>query len=111
MVRKSGEGRPSIVPGYWPLTTDPWPLSLSPRLLLDLDIQAADFLIQRGERDFEVLGGLGLVPVAFFQHVGDDAPLHVFHDFKRRRIGGWGQREGGHTPTDQLGGGDSAAPH
>ena len=49
----------------------------------DLDIQPADFLIQCGERHLKALGGFSLVPVALLQHVADDAPLDVFHDFKQ----------------------------
>ena len=56
--------------------------SLSPALLLDLNIQAADFLVQRRKRDVKMLRGFRLVPVAAFQHVGDDAPLDVFDNFE-----------------------------
>ena len=56
--------------------------SLSPALFLDLNIQAADFLVQRGEWDVKMLGRFRLVPVAAFQHVGDDAPLDVFDNFE-----------------------------
>src|SRR5205807_8046843 len=70
------------------LATDHWPLFLSPHLLLNFDIQAADFLIQCGKRDLEVFRGFGLVPVALFEHVADDAPLHILHNFKQRRIRG-----------------------
>src|SRR5208337_537222 len=71
---------------FYPLATKHWPLSSLPPLLLDLDAQALDLLVQGGQRNAELLGGFGLVPAAFFQHVGDDAPLAVFHDLKQRRI-------------------------
>ncbi len=48
--------------------------------LLDLNIQALDFLVQGGERDVKAFGGLGLVPVTLFEHVEDDVAFAVFHD-------------------------------
>lgn len=56
--------------------------SLSSALFLDLNIQPADFLIQRGEWDVEMLRGFGLIPVAAFQHVGNDAALDIFDNFE-----------------------------
>ena len=56
--------------------------TLPAAFLFYFDVQAADFLVQGGERHVEALGGFGLVPVAAFQHVGDDAALQVFHDFE-----------------------------
>ena len=52
---------------------------LPPALLLDLDIQSADFLVQGGEWYAEALGSFSLIPVTAFQHVGDDAAFEVFH--------------------------------
>jgi len=34
----------------------------------------------------EAVSGFRLVPVAFLQHVNDQAALQVFHDFKERSI-------------------------
>jgi hypothetical protein len=55
--------------------------------LLDLDIQALDFLVEGGERDAELLGSVGLVPVAALQLVDDDAALDVFEDVEERGVG------------------------
>src|ERR1035438_4159307 len=57
-----------------------------PVLLLDLSIQALDFLVQGGEWNAEAVGGFGLVPAAFFQHVADDAAFAVFNDFEERGV-------------------------
>src|SRR5580698_9164404 len=56
-------------------------------LFLDFDIQPLDLLIQGREGDMEALGGVGLVPATFLQHVGDDAALAIFHDLKQRSVG------------------------
>ena len=56
-------------------------------LLLDLNIQALDFLVQGREWNTKSVGGFGLVPAAFFQHVADDAALAVFDDFEQRCVG------------------------
>src|SRR5581483_5611092 len=53
----------------------------------DLDVQTFDLLIQGGEWNAEALGGFGLVPVALFQHVHDDAALAIFHDVEKRGVG------------------------
>src|ERR1035438_721478 len=58
-----------------------------PAALPNLDVQALDLLVQRGERDAELLRGLGLVAVAALQFVDDDAALDVFHDVEERRVG------------------------
>src|SRR5579863_7640476 len=55
--------------------------------LLDLDIQPLDLLIQRGERNAELLGGVGLVPVAALQLINDDAANDVFEDVEERCVG------------------------
>src|SRR5713101_7335967 len=52
----------------------------------DVDAQALDFLIERGERDHEALGGFGLVPGSAFEHVNDDAALDFIHDLKQGRL-------------------------
>ncbi len=52
-------------------------------LLPDLNIEPLDLLVQRGKRNVEALGGFGLVPVAFFQHVDDHAALAVFNDVEQ----------------------------
>src|ERR1019366_4613147 len=57
-----------------------------PVLLLDLNIQALDFLVQSGEWNAESVGGFGLVPAAFFQHIADDAAFAVFNDFEERGV-------------------------
>ena len=44
------------------------------------DAEALDFLIERGERDLEALGGFGLVPVGALEHVYDDAALDFFEN-------------------------------
>jgi hypothetical protein len=35
----------------------------------------------------EAVGGFGLVPAAFFQHVGDDAPFALFDDLEQGSVG------------------------
>jgi hypothetical protein len=47
-------------------------------LLANLDVQAFDFLIKRGERDVELLSGVGLIPIAALKFFNDDAALDVF---------------------------------
>src|SRR5215472_18023556 len=66
-----------------------------PALLLDLNVQAADFLIQRGKRHVEALSSLGLIPVAALEHVDDYAPFNVPDNLEKRSVRGWvmqGQR-------------------
>src|SRR6267154_1945427 len=53
----------------------------------DVDAQALDFLIERGERDHKTLGGLGLVPSGALKHIDDDAALDFVHDLEERRVG------------------------
>src|SRR5664279_2332747 len=55
--------------------------------LLDFDIQALDFLIQRGERYAELFRSISLVPVAALKLIHDDAPLNVFDDVEERCVG------------------------
>src|ERR1035438_557392 len=55
-------------------------------LLLDLNIQALDLLVQRRQWNAESVGGFGLVPAAFFQHIADDAAFAVFNDFEERGV-------------------------
>src|SRR5713101_6884303 len=52
----------------------------------DIDAEALDFLVERGERDHEALGGFGLVPVGALEHVDDDAALDFVHDLEERRL-------------------------
>ena len=52
----------------------------------NVDAQALDFLIERGERDHEALGGFGLVPSGALKHVDDDAALDFVHDLEERRV-------------------------
>ena len=47
-----------------------------------VDPQALDLLIERGERDLKLFGGLGLIPSRAFEHVADDAALDFIHDLK-----------------------------
>ena len=54
--------------------------------LLHFDVEALDLLVERGEGDAEVLGGLGLVPVAAFQAIGDDAPLDLLHQVEEGSV-------------------------
>ena len=60
--------------------------------LLHFHVQPLDLLVQRRQRNLEVLRGLGLVPVAALQPVGDDAPLDLFHQVEEGRIGLWSSR-------------------
>jgi hypothetical protein len=53
----------------------------------DFDAEAFDFLVERGEGDAELLGGFGLVAVAAFELVDDDAALDVFHDVEEGGVG------------------------
>ena len=49
---------------------------------LDFDAQTLDFLIERGERNLEALGGFGLAPVGLREHIENDAPLVGFSNFE-----------------------------
>src|SRR5208337_1870815 len=75
----------------WPAGYYKWPLataSLPPLMVLpDLHIQPFDLLVKRRERDAEAVGGFGLVPAAFFQHVADDTAFAVFDDVEQRGVG------------------------
>ena len=48
--------------------------------LADFDVQALDLLVEGRERNAELLGGVGLVPVATLQLLDDDAAFDVFED-------------------------------
>src|SRR5580658_4628027 len=62
-------------------------LPLFPALFADLDIQPLDFLVQRRERDAELFGGVGLVPVAALEFLDDDAALDDFENIEERGVG------------------------
>src|SRR5260221_7232039 len=51
-----------------------------------VDAETLDFLIERGERDHEALGGFGLVPSSALEHVDDDAALDLVHDLEKGRL-------------------------
>jgi hypothetical protein len=53
---------------------------LIPSLFANLDIEPLDLLIQRRERNAELLGGISLVSVAALQFPDHDAALNVFED-------------------------------
>src|SRR3979411_1105150 len=61
-----------------------------------VDAQALDFLIERGQRNHEALGGFGLIPTRALEHVDDDAALDFIHDREKRglRMIGGGTRTG-----------------
>src|SRR5712664_556683 len=61
-----------------------------------IDAETLDFLIERGERDHEALGGFSLVPSSALEHVDDDAALDLVHDLEKRgtRVVGAGARTG-----------------
>ena len=52
------------------------------RFFLNFYVEAFDLLVQGGERYAEAVGGFGLVPVKFLQHLSDDPPLAFFDDVK-----------------------------
>ena len=72
-------------PGMAVLAPDPTLLSA---LLVNLDIEALDLLVEGGERDAELLGGVGLVSVAAIELFDDDAALDVFENVEERGVGG-----------------------
>src|ERR1017187_2378380 len=72
-----------IPPGGGPLETKN---SLVPSALLDLHTQPLDLLVQRRQRNLEVLRRLGLVPVASLQPVRNDAPLDLLHQVEQARV-------------------------
>jgi len=53
----------------------------------DLDVEALDFLVEGAQRDVELLGGVGLVPVAALELFDDDAALDVFEDVEEGGVG------------------------
>src|ERR1700739_1474951 len=62
-------------------------VSLFAAAFADFYVQALDLLVQRRERDVELLGGVSLVPVAALQFFYDDAALDVFEDVEEGGIG------------------------
>src|SRR5437868_13342326 len=69
---------------------------------LDIDIQALDFLIQRGERDSKLFGGLGLVPVTFLEHIDNDVAFAVFHDVEQRGVSAMFEHGESRTPPGDV---------
>jgi hypothetical protein len=55
---------------------------LIPSLFANPDIEPFDLLIQRRERNAELLGGISLVPVAALQFLDKDSALNVFEDLE-----------------------------
>src|SRR5690348_4791218 len=64
---------------------------LSPGLgigfLADLDVEALDLLIERGERNVQTFGGFGLAPAEVFQTLENGTALEIVHDLEQRRVG------------------------
>src|SRR6266567_8966633 len=60
--------------------------ALLPSPFSNLDIQSLDLLVQRRERNMELLRGIRLIPVAALQLLDDDPPLDVFENVEQRRI-------------------------
>src|SRR5215510_6347818 len=52
----------------------------------NVDAQALDLLIERGQRDHEALRRFGLIPARALQHVDYDAALDLVHDLKERGL-------------------------
>src|ERR1700678_4061683 len=77
-----------------------WPLVACP--LFDLYIEALDLLVQCGEWNLEVLRSLGLVPMATFEPVRDDAPFDLFHQIEERSVGLVVQQARGVRAASQL---------
>ena len=69
---------------------------------LYLHIEPLDLLVQRAERNLEELGGLGLVPVAAFEAVGNDAALDLFHEVEERGVGAVVEERGGVSASGEL---------
>jgi hypothetical protein len=55
-------------------------LDLLSAALADLDVEALDLLVEGGQRDVELLCGVGLIPIAALEFLDDDAALDVFED-------------------------------
>ena len=87
--------------------------------LFDFYVEALDFLVERRERDAEVFGGLGLVPVAALETVGYDATLDLLHQVEEggvgfvfeqaRRVSIAGELRGKQLGRDRPGGGEDDA--
>jgi len=69
----------------------------------DFDAQAFDLLVQGGEGDFEVFGGLGLVPVAAFEAIRDDAAFDLLHEVEEGGVGLMIEKTGRVGATGELG--------
>src|ERR1700686_815528 len=52
----------------------------------DVNTKALDFLIKRGKRNHEALGGFRLVPGRALKHVDDNPALDFIHDLEKGRI-------------------------
>src|SRR5271165_447078 len=90
------------------------PPPLLSALFAYLDVEALDFLVERGEWDAELLGGVGLVPVAALQFFDDDAALDIFEDVEERGVGvvfekGILEAAAGDVAGQQIGADDGAA--
>ena len=72
--------------------------------LLDLYVEALDLLVESGERDPEVFGGFGLVPVAALETVGDDAALDLLHQVEEGGVGLVVEQAGGVGVAGELSG-------
>ena len=53
-------------------------------LLLNFNAVTFDFLIQSRQRDFKIVGGVGLDPLASLEHFDDHASLDDIHDIEKR---------------------------
>jgi hypothetical protein len=70
--------------------------------LLDLYVEAFDLLVEGGERDTEVFGGFGLIPVAALEPVSYDASLDLFHQVEERGVGFVFEQAGGVGVAGEL---------
>ena len=77
-VRTHGPGAPSLPGNEVRLVAD---------ALANFDVEALDLLVERGERDAELLGGVRLIPVAALEFFDDDAALDVFENVEERGVG------------------------
>ena len=90
-----------------------FPRLLFPALFADFDVEALDLLVEGGERDAELLGGVGLVPVAALELFDDDAALDDFEDVEERGVGivleeGVLEAAAGDVAGEQIGADDGA---
>ena len=74
------------------------------RTLFDFDIEAFNLLIEGGEGNLEVLGRFGLIPVAAFEAVGDDATLDLFHEVEEAGVWLMIEQAGRVGAASELGG-------